>query len=203
MTGVTAGPGPGVDREARRRLARVPIDQPPGFVARALDWYARRVYGQMPDNGWAMAANRKVLFATLGFERKVAKFDAVPEDLTSLAVMAASMEIGCSWCVDFGYFMAHKDGLDIDKLRAVAEWQTSPVFTDLERQVIAFAVAASATPSEVTDDLVEPIREALGDRGLVELAMMVAIENQRSRLNSSLGLVSQGFSAVCQLPSSR
>jgi alkylhydroperoxidase family enzyme len=202
MTRVIAGPGPGVELEARRRLARVPIDQPPGILAKALNRYARKVYGQMPDNGWAVAANRRVLFAILGFERKVAKFDVVPESLTSLAVMAASMEIGCSWCVDFGYFMAHQDGLDVDKLRAVADWQTSEVFTDLERQVIAFAVAATATPSEVTDDLVEPLRVALGDAGLVELATMVAVENQRSRLNSSLGLVSQGFSAVCQLPSS-
>ncbi len=203
MSRVIAGPGPGVETAARRRLARVSIDQPPGMVAKALNWYARKVYGQMPDNGWAVAVNRKVLFAILGFERKVAKFDAVPRQLKALAEMAAATEIGCSWCVDFGYFMAHQDGLEVDKLRAVADWQTSDVFTDLERQVIAFAVAATATPSEVTDDLVEPLRVALGDAGLVELAMMVAIENQRSRLNSSLGLVSQGFSAVCQLPSTR
>ena len=31
----------------------------------------------------------------------------------------------------------------------------------------------------------------------------VAIENERSRFNAALGLVSQGFSASCQLPSSR
>ena len=203
MTGVIAGPGPGVELEARRRLARVPIDQPPGLVAKGLGWFARKLYGQAPDNGWAIGTNRKVLFAMLGFERKVAKFDAVPEQLKSLAVMATAMEIGCSWCVDFGYFSAHKNGLDLDKLRAVGEWRTATVFTELERQVIEFAVAATATPSEVTDEMTEPLRAALGDAGLVELAMMVAVENQRSRINSALGLVSQGFSAVCQLPSSR
>ena len=56
----------------------------------------------------------------------------------------AATEIGCSWCVDFGYFMAHQDGLDIDKLRAVPEavaGDLDGLFTDLERQVIAFAVA--------------------------------------------------------------
>ncbi|HET9649518.1 MAG TPA: carboxymuconolactone decarboxylase family protein [Microlunatus sp.] len=203
MTGLTAGPGPGVELQARRRLARVPIDQPPGLLSRALAWYARKMYGQMPDNGWAMAANRKVLFATLGFERKVEKFDALPEQLRSLAEMAVATEIGCTWCVDFGYFLAHRKGLDLDKLRAVADWRDADVFSELERQVIAFAVAATATPSEVTDELSEPLRAALGDAGLVELAMMVAVENQRSRFNAALGLVSQGFSAVCQLPSSR
>ena len=49
--------------------------------------------------------------------------------------------------------------------------------------------------------MVAPLRDALGDEALVELTMMVAIENERSRFNAALGLVSQGFSATCQLPS--
>jgi alkylhydroperoxidase family enzyme len=203
MATVLPAPGPGVELEARRRLARVSIDQPPGLAARLLGWWARRTYGQIPDNGWALAANRKVLFAILGFERRVAKFDAVPEQLKSLAEMAAAMEIGCTWCVDFGYFEAHRQGLDLTKLRSIPEWRDADVLTDLERQVIEFAVAASATPSAVTDEMTKPLRDALGDDGLVELAALVAIENERSRLNSALGLVSQGFSAVCQLPSTR
>ena len=62
-------------------------------------------------------------------------------------------------------------------------------------------MAATRTPSEVTDQLVARLRTALGEAALIELAMIVAIENQRSRFNSALGLVSQGFSASCQLPS--
>ncbi|GAA3611871.1 carboxymuconolactone decarboxylase family protein [Microlunatus ginsengisoli] len=200
MTGTIAGPGPGVELEARRRLARVPIDQPPGLFAKALGWFAGKLYGQVPDNGWAMAANRKVLLATLSHERKIARFDAVPEELKFLAEMATAMEIGCSWCVDFGYFAAHRKGADIEKLRAVADWRESDRFSELERRVIEFAIAATATPGEVSDELVEPLRTALGDAGLVELAMVVANENSRSRFNSALGLVSQGYSAVCRLP---
>jgi hypothetical protein len=35
---------------------------------------------------------------------------------------------------------------------------------------------------------------------VVELAMMVAVENERSRFNSAFGLTSQGFSDRCELP---
>jgi hypothetical protein len=38
---------------------------------------------------------------------------------------------------------------------------------------------------------------------MVELTINVYIENERSRFNAALGLVSQGFSATCQLPSNR
>ncbi len=61
--------------------------------------------------------------------------------------------------------------------------------------------AARRTPLEVTDQLVAALVAALGEPAVVELAMMVAVENQRSRLNGGLGLVSQGFSSeTCAVP---
>jgi hypothetical protein len=43
-------------------------------------------------------------------------------------------------------------------------------------------------------------RRTWGQVPVVELTMMVAIENERSRFNSAPGLKSQGFSDVCELP---
>src|SRR4051812_37735138 len=106
MSTVITQPGPGVELAARRRMARVPITRPPGLTGRLLSWLSRRMLGQEPETGWAMAANRKVLFATLGFERRVAGFDRLDPGLGKLAVMAVAQQVGCSWCVDFGYFMA-------------------------------------------------------------------------------------------------
>jgi alkylhydroperoxidase family enzyme len=194
-------PGPGSELAARRQLARVPIDQPPGLTGRFVGWLSRRLYGQAPDNGFALAHNRKVLLATLFHERRVATFDRLDPGLKALATMAVAAEIGCTWCIDFGYFRVDAQSLDLTKLASVATWQDAENLTTLEKQVIAYALAATATPVEVTDEMVTPLREALGDDGLVELTMMVAIENQRSRFNGALGLVSQGFSATCQLPS--
>lgn len=194
-------PGAGTEWAARQRLARVPIDQPPGPFGRLLAWVGRRMYGQPLDNAHAMAFNRRVLFATFAYERRVAKFNRLDPGLKALAVMAVSAEIGCTWCIDFGYHLAHDDGLDLGKLAAVPNWREADNLTELEKQVIEFAVAATRTPPEVTDRLVAPLRASLGEDGLIELAMMVAIENERSRFNSALGLVSQGFSASCQLPS--
>lgn len=199
----TITPGPGTEFTARRALARVPIDQPPGVLGRLVGWLSRKLYGQAADNGFAMAHNRKVLLATLFHERRVAKFDRLDPGLKALAVMATAVEIGCTWCVDFGYFHADADGLDLAKLASVSNWREAENLTTVEKQVIAYAVAATATPPTVTDEMVEPLRAALGDDGLVELTMMIAIENERSRFNAALGLVSQGFSASCRLPSSR
>jgi alkylhydroperoxidase family enzyme len=102
--------------------------------------------------------------------------------------------------MDFGYFMAREDGLDLAKVREVPRWRESEVFTGLERDVMAYAEAMTVTPPTVTDEMVASLDEQLGHAAVVELTMMVAIENERSRFNSAMGLASQGYSDVCELP---
>lgn len=179
---------------------RVPKATITGAYGRALEWYARRTYGEVPDNAYVLWHNRPVLKAVFGFEQKVAKLDGLDPHLKTYAVMASAASIGCSWCLDFGYYLAHEDGLDEAKVREVPRWRDSSVFTDLERDVMAYAEAASATPPTVTDEQVAALRERLGDAAVVELTMMIAIENQRSRFNAAMGLASQGYSDVCDLP---
>lgn len=192
-------PAAATDDQARRDAVRVPIEVPTDLFGRAMMWYSRRTYGDVLDNGLALLHHRPVLKALVGFERRVDKWSALDPDLKMLATMASAAVIGCSWCMDFGWFHAHSKGLDVSKLEQVPRWQDSDAFTDLERQVMEYAEAVSVTPPTVTDELAEKLRTALGDEAFVELTMMVAVENQRSRLNSALGLTSQGFKDRCEL----
>jgi AhpD family alkylhydroperoxidase len=146
-----------------------------------------------------MSHHPGVLKATLSYEGKVAKWDALDADLKNLAQLASAASIGCTWCMDFGYFAAHSKGQSVEKLAEVPRWRESDVFTPLERDVIAFAEAMTATPPEVTDAMVDGLVAGLGVPAVVELTKMVAVENERSRFNSALGLTSQGFSDRCEL----
>jgi alkylhydroperoxidase family enzyme len=65
---------------------------------------------------------------------------------------------------------------------------------------MAYAEAMTATPPTVTDEMVERLLARLGSAAVVELTQIVAVENMRSRFNAAVGLASQGFSAVCELP---
>ncbi len=190
-------------QEARRAAARVPLQEPEGLIGRMLTWYSRRTYGDVLDNGLALLHNRPVLWAVLGFERKVARWDRLDPDLKILAEMASASAIGCSWCMDFGYYAAHSRGLAVDRLREVPRWRESGAFDDRERRVMEYAEAMTATPPTVDDAMAAALREDLGDEAFVELTMIVAVENERSRFNSALGLTSQGFADRCEIPASR
>ncbi|MET1133391.1 MAG: carboxymuconolactone decarboxylase family protein [Aeromicrobium sp.] len=179
------------------RIPAAPMTSP---AARAVGAVARRMYGRVPDMVPVMWHHTKVLRSVLAWERRVGTWDALDPHLKSFAVMASAASIGCSWCLDFGYYLAHDEGLDERKVREVPRWHESDVFSPLEREVMAYAEAMTVTPPTVTDAQVASLRESLGDAALVELTMMVAVENQRSRFNAAVGLASQGFSDVCELP---
>ena len=144
--------------------------------------------------------HRGVLLASLALEAVAGRWKKLPRTLNALAVMAVAREIGCSWCMDFGYWENHHRGVEPRKLHAIGQWRTSEVYTPLERAVLEYAVAATKTPSAVTDEMVERLREDLSDAQVVELAALVSLENYRSRTNAGLGLSSQGFADDCDVP---
>jgi AhpD family alkylhydroperoxidase len=187
------------DAARRRAAARIPLTQDGSLFTRIMTWYSRRTYGDVLDSGLAMIHNRRVLMSVVRFERAIARWNRLDPNLKTLAVMASAGTIGCSWCTDFGYFEAHYKGLDTSQLEELPNWRESTAFTALEKRVIEYAEAMTATPLAVTDELTESIRRDIGDAAFVELTMMVAVENRRSRFNSALGLTSQGFKSQCEL----
>jgi AhpD family alkylhydroperoxidase len=180
-------------------MPRIPLDPPRTLIYRLGEWYSKRAYGTIADPLAAMGHNPRVLLTDARFETSVARWKKLDPTLKALAEMASSATIGCSWCMDFGYWVAHEAGVDPAKLRDVPRWRDSDVYTELERDVLAYAEAMSMTPLGVTDEMVADLRRQLDDAALVELTMMVAVENNRSRFNSALGLTSQGFKDRCEL----
>ena len=156
--------------------------------------------GHVAEPAEVMWHNRAVLTSLMGFGREVQKWDQLDPDLKVFATMAVDALVGCSWCLDFGYFRAHYAGVDEAKASEVPRWRESTVFTEIERDVMEYAEAMSATPPRVTDDLSGRLLEQLGAPALVELTASVAFANLTSRCNTALGIESQGFSQVCTLP---
>jgi AhpD family alkylhydroperoxidase len=179
-------------------MARISLDPPRTVLGRIVEWYCRRVYGATLDPASALAHNSRVLYADMRFEQAVAKFGKLDPVLKELAVMAAAARIGCSWCMDFGYWDGHKLGIASQKLRAVPAWREHrELFSEPELAVMEYAEAMCETEPAVTDELAEHLVGLLGEAAFVELTFMAGVENLRSRVNSALGLRSQGFADRC------
>ncbi len=71
-----------------------------------------RLLGEVPEPMSVYFHNRPVLKAFLSVSGKAQKWSACDENLKSFAHMAVAAQVGCSWCLDFGYFHAHNEGLE-------------------------------------------------------------------------------------------
>jgi alkylhydroperoxidase family enzyme len=179
---------------------RVPKAEITGVYGTVLKKMSKKMIGEVPDALGVMWHNRAVLSAAMGFGRKVQKWDQLDPNLESFATMAVAARVGCSWCLDFGYFHAHNEGLDEAKASQVPRWRESPVFTALERDVMEYAEAMSDTPPRVTDELSARLLKQLGAPAIVELTAVIGFQNMNTRSNIALGIEAQGFSKACKLP---
>ncbi|MFI9047803.1 carboxymuconolactone decarboxylase family protein [Streptomyces sp. NPDC053427] len=179
-------------------MARIPLTPPRTLTLRLAQWYSRRAYGKVMEPALVLGHHPRILRAYFAFEAKVGRWRALDPTLKHLAEMVPAVRIGCSWCVDFGHWHADRLGLPLEKISKVPDWRAhEESFTEVERLVMEYAEAMTATPPTATDDLTERLRRHLSDAALVELTAMVALENFRSRMNSAMGLTSQGFSDSC------
>ena len=178
---------------------RVPRAEITGIFGAMTKRFIKKKLGQVPEPLAVMWHNRPVLKAFFSFARKADKWHACDRQLKSFAHMAAVSTVGCSFCLDIGYFQARNEKLDIEKAREVPRWRESGVFTTLERDVLEYAEAMSQTPPMVTDEMSARLLDQLGSRALVELTAFIGVANMVSRGNVALGIKSQGFAAACGL----
>jgi alkylhydroperoxidase family enzyme len=157
-------------------------------------------FGAVPEPLEVTWHNPKVAEDSVEFGGKVGEWDTADESLKSFAHMAVAAQVGCSWCLDLGYFQAQNQNLDLGKASQVPRWRASDVFTSLERDVLEYAEAMTNTPPTVTDELSARLLERLGPAAMIELTAFIAFSNLATRSNNALGIESQGFSAACEVP---
>jgi alkylhydroperoxidase family enzyme len=179
---------------------RVPATEVTGLYGAVVKFATKKMFGRVPDSIGVLWHHRPVFTDMMNFGRKTEKWHELDKSLSTLATMTAAATVGCSFCLDLNYFMAHNRGLDEAKAREVPRWRESDVFTPLERDVLEYAEAMSQTPPAVTDELSARLRDQLGAPALVELTSWVALANLYSRTNTALGIESDGLAASCDLP---
>lgn len=82
-------------------------------------------------------------------------------------------------------------GIPDEKLLALLEWESSPLFDETERLVLEYADAITYTDRDVSDELFARLRARFDEDSIVELTEIVAWENASSKFNRALRIPSQ------------
>jgi alkylhydroperoxidase family enzyme len=78
-----------------------------------------------------------------------------------------------------------------EKILALADYATSPLYTESERVTLRYADAMTITGRDVSDELFARLREFYDDDAIVELTEVIAWENASSKFNRALRIPSQ------------
>ena len=88
--------------------------------------------------------------------------------------------------------LAERSGA-LDKVQAVAGWQSSTLFSEEERVALAYAEAVTATPPQVDEALKAMMKRYFTDDAITEMTALIAFQNLSARFNVALDIPSQGL----------
>lgn len=175
-----------------------PIEKPDGLKMRFVYWMMRRKLGKVMTPIKVVGAR---LPGTMGLNRKFQKFHTNGIQLESeLKLMVGTLVSGingCGFCVDLQRSEAIRENLDMEKFNAIAEYQTSPLFSDRERAALAYAEEVTRHKN-VSDATFEALREHFNDREIVEITWLNAMHNYTNLVNVPLEIESDGFCAIAK-----
>lgn len=175
-----------------------PIDRPPTLLGRIAALLMKRQLGKviMPAR---VIYNRVPRMYNVSWQLVKLQREGLtlPEELRLLVQVWVAMVNRCTFCVDIAKAMAVQERIALDKFHALPEWRTSPLFDDRERAALAYADEATRE-KKVGDETFATLRKHFGEREIVEITFLNALENFYNLMNLPLGIEDDGLCAIAE-----
>ncbi|HVR77030.1 MAG TPA: carboxymuconolactone decarboxylase family protein, partial [Acidimicrobiia bacterium] len=110
----------------------------------------------------------------------------------ALAGVKTATLVACEYCIDIGSQIFRQLGLTDEELLAMPAYRTSPLFDEVDRSVLDYAIGMTMTPAEVSDELFAALETHFEHDQIVELTHLIAMENMRGRFGIGLDIGSAG-----------
>ena len=144
--------------------------------------------GFTPNSLFTMMHRPRIARAFLEMNQAVMENKGrVTSALKRLIAYISSMTTGCRYCEAHAIRAAERYGSEEDKMFHICEYKTYPAFSEAERVVFDFAVAASSVPNGVDDAISDRLREHWDEGEIVEILGVIALFGYLNRWNDSMG----------------
>jgi uncharacterized peroxidase-related enzyme len=147
----------------------------------------RRNLGFIPNSILIMQRKPKLAKALAQLTAAVWDPDSrVERGFKRLIAHVASRAAGCQYCMAHTAGGALHFGVEDEKLAAVWDYQTSPLYSPAERAALDFALAAATVPNEVTDEMFAGMRRHWSEEQIVEIVGVIALFGFLNRWNDTM-----------------
>ena len=167
------------------------------MILKIVYFLTRRQFGKVATPIAVFSARMPVAF--LSFYGKVSRLDKKLRLPPSTAVLVrervASINT-CLFCMDAAkYYAMKKSPADSVRLEALADYRTSPLFSDAERAALDYATELTSH-REVAPETFARLASHYGEREICDIVWLVASEHLYNLSNIGLNIGSDGF---CEL----
>lgn len=100
-----------------------------------------------------------------------------------------SLQSGCRHCQAHGGYGLHLDGVALGRIQALWTFEQSALFSDKDKAVFRFAIAAGTSPGAVEPDHYAQLRCHFADEDIRELLAVVAISGFLNRYSDAVAVV--------------
>lgn len=154
--------------------------------------------GFVPNSLLTMQRVPGIAKAVIALNRAVFAADGqVDLGLKRLVAHMASFASGCQYCKAHTTVSATRHGVADEKMSAIYDYRTSPLFSEAERVALDFALEAASVPNGVTDESYQALAEHWTEEQIVEILGVVCMFGVFNRWNDSMA------TPLEELPTSR
>ena len=167
------------------RLTPLPLDAVPE-LKEAFAVYEKSL-GFVPNSVLIMQRRPKLVNALS--QLAAAVWDpsgAVDLGFRRLISHVASRAHGCQYCMAHTAGGALRLGVSEEKLAAVWDYRSSPLYSEAERVALDFSLAAGSVPNDVTDELFAEMKKHWTDDQIVEITGVISLFGFMNRWNDTM-----------------
>lgn len=165
-----------------------PLDKNSSKKAEEMANFYEETLGFTPNSLFTMMHRPRIAEAFLEMNKAVMENKGrVTSALKRQLAYLSSMTAGCRYCEAHAIRAAVRYGSEEDKLQNIWDYKSYDAFSDAERAVFDFAIAASTIPNAVTDEIAENLRKHWEDGEIVEILGVTALFGYLNRWNDSMG----------------
>ena len=118
--------------------------------------------------------------------------DALAPAEVQLIAYSVSLTAGCRYCQAHTSHNAHRFGIAEEKLQQILHYESSDLFSERERGLIAVALAAGQVPSGVEDAHFDALKEYFNDRQIVQIVGVISLFGFLNRWNDTMATQLEG-----------
>jgi len=142
--------------------------------------------GFVPNSILTMQRRPAIAQALMDLNRAVLYEGTVPEELKMLVSLVTSQAGGCRYCQAHMSNLASIYRASDEKIRAVWEFETSPLFSPAERAALRLGYHAALVPNEATADHFDELKKHFDAGQIVEIVATIALFGYLNRWNDTM-----------------